>query len=139
MSTLFDQVNSDIKSAMKNKEKEKLDALRYLKSLFMQNNTSTNPKNENDVLVSHVKKLKDSLSSYPEGSDQIVKIENELSILKSYMPEEMNEEDVLNLINEIKSNLDKPNMGLIMKELSGKIKGRFDGKRASEMVKESLK
>jgi uncharacterized protein len=138
MSKLFEQVNSDIKNAMKSKQKEKLEALRYLKSLFLQNNTSTKPQPELDILVSHCKKLKDSIKSFPEGNEQIAKVNAEVEFLKVYMPAELTQEDVQKLIDDIKASSDNPNMGLIMKQLSPQIKGRFDGKKASEMVKASL-
>ncbi|MBG08921.1 MAG: glutamyl-tRNA amidotransferase, partial [Halobacteriovoraceae bacterium] len=48
---MFDQVTSDIKEAMKAKEKERLNALRYLKSLLLENKTSGKPKPEIDVVV----------------------------------------------------------------------------------------
>ena len=43
------------------------------------------------------------------------------------------------MIEDIKSSMTAPNMGAIMKVLSPQIKGRFDGKEASQMVNDALK
>ena len=135
---MLDQINLDIKSAMKNKEKEKLQALRYLKSMLMENSTSKKPQPELDVIVRHHKKIKESISSYPESHQMREEAIQELKFVEAYLPKQLTEEQVKELINEIKSNLPSPNMGSIMKELTPKIKGQFDGKKASELVKAAL-
>ena len=64
--------------------------------------------------------------------------EFEVNIIESYLPQQLSEAQVVEIINSIKSNLDNPNIVAIMKELQPKIKGQFDGKRASELVKIAL-
>jgi len=132
---LFDQINEDIKQAMLKKEKEKLDALRGLKALFIENKTSKSPIAEMDVLINCVKKLKGSLENFPDGHDIKLKTEKEIEILSQYMPKQLTTEEVKNIIAEIVKNNPGANQGLIMKELTPKIKGQFDGKAASELVK----
>ncbi len=136
---MFERINNDIKDAMKNKQKDRLEVLRYLKAMLIENKTSKSPKAELDVVIGHHKKLKDSMDAYPEGSEQRTKISAELEFLSPYLPEQMNEEEVVKLIADIASKLDNPNMGGIMKDLSPAIKGKFDGKRASQLVQEHLK
>ncbi|MDH5580592.1 MAG: GatB/YqeY domain-containing protein [Bdellovibrionales bacterium] len=136
---MFDRINTDIKDAMKKKEKDRLEVLRYLKAMLIENKTSKSPKAELDVIIAHHKKLKDSIEIYPEGSDQRQKIAAEVEFLKPYLPVQMSEEDVQKLIDDIGSKLDSPNMGAIMKDLSPQIKGKFDGKKASQMVQAFLK
>ena len=133
---MFDQVTSDIKEAMKAKEKDRLNALRYLKSLLLENKTSGKPKPEIDVVVAHQKKLNASLESYPPESEQRQKIVDEIEFLKPYLPAPMSEEDVKAIIKEILSKMEKPNIGMVMKELSPQIKGKFDGKAANKIVQE---
>lgn len=135
--TLMEQVNNDIKEAMKAKEQERLDALRMLKAEFIKNNTATKPTDELSVAVAHNKRLQDSLEMYEAGTEAHSKIMRELEFLKPYLPQPMSEADVVALINEIKAAGAK-DMGALMKELQPKIKGRFDGKRASELVKAAL-
>ena len=138
MAELMDVVSKQIVAAMKAKDKPRLNALRFLKKLFIENNTSKSPKNEQDIVIAHAKKIKDSIELYPEGSDQRAEIETEYTILQEFLPEQLSEEDVVALIEKIKSGLDNPNLGAIMKELSPQIKGKFDGKLASQLVQKSL-
>ncbi len=135
---LFEQINEDIKQAMLKKEKEKLDALRGLKALFIENKTSKSPIAEMDVLINCVKKLKGSLENFPEGHEIKLKTEREIEILSHYMPKQLTSDEVKNIISEIIKNNPGANQGIIMKELTPKIKGQFDGKAASELVKSML-
>ncbi|MBC96993.1 MAG: hypothetical protein CME63_04545 [Halobacteriovoraceae bacterium] len=135
---LLDQINADIKEAMKAKEKERLQALRYLKSMLMENSTSQKPVPEMDVVIKHDKKLKDSLHNFPEEHPMHQQTLLEIKVMEKFLPQPLSEAEVQNIINDIKSKLDSPNMGAIMKELQPQIKGRFDGKKASQMVKDSL-
>ena len=138
MATLKDEVNEGIKAAMKAKDKTRLNVLRYLKKLFIENDTSGKSVPELDIVVSHAKKTKESVAMYPENSPQREEIEREIKVLEEFLPKALNESEVTRLIEEIKKSQDAPNMGSIMKELTPRIKGRFDGKLASQMVKNAL-
>ena len=135
---LFDNISNDIKDAMKNKQKDRLNALRYVKKLLIENKTSKSPKAELDIVISHHKKLKESLSMFPEGSEQLENTKNEIEFLNVYLPKQMSENEVKSLIDTIKGSQDNPNMGSIMRELQPQIKGKFDGKLASQMVKAAV-
>lgn len=135
--TLQEQITNDIKEAMKAKDAAKLNALRMLKAAFIHNNTSAKPIDDLSVAISHVKKLQDSIEMFPAGSPQRGETEAEINALKGYLPAAMSEADVVKLINDIKAAGAK-DMGALMKELQPQIKGRFDGKRASELVKAAL-
>ena len=136
--SLKDKISAEIILAMKAKQKTRLNVLRYLKKLFIENDSSTKKIDEQDIVISYAKKTKDSLSLYPEGSDQAKEIIAEVAVLQEFLPTQLTEVDVQGFIDEIKASLDNPNMGMIMKELSSKIKGKFDGKKASDMVKSSI-
>jgi uncharacterized protein len=134
---LQEQVNNDIKEAMKAKQQERLDALRMLKAEYIKNNTSPKPTDELSVTIAHAKRIQDSLEMYQAGTPAYEKIIKELEVIKTYLPQQMSESEVSALINDIKAKGAK-DMGAIMKELQPQIKGRFDGKRASDMVKAAL-
>lgn len=136
---MFEKITEDIKKAMFAKDKERLDALRYYKSMLIENKTSkTAPIPEMDVLIKHVKKLKDSLESFPPENEVRKKTEREILILSEYMPKQLSQEVVVGYIQEIIANNPGVNAGLVMKELSPKIKGQFDSKIANELVKAAL-
>lgn len=132
--SLMDKVNSDIKEAMKAKQQSRLDALRMLKAEFIKNNTAVKPTDEMSVTVSHAKRLSDSLELYAGNEEAIAKIKAELAVVQEYLPQALEESEVIEMINQIKANGAK-DMGAVMKELQPQIKGRFDGKRASDLVK----
>jgi len=136
---MLDKINADIKEAMKAKDKEKLQCLRYVKSMLTENATSKKPVPEMEVVIKHHKKLKDALDMYPDGHAMKEQAEKEIVIVEEYLPKQMTEEEVGNLIDQIISTLDSPNMGGVMKELSPQIKGKFDGKKASQLVMTKLK
>ena len=131
---LKDKISEEIKLAMKARAKTRLNVLRYLKKLFIENDTSNKPIKLEDIVISYAKKTKDSLALYPTDSQQRTEIEAELVVLSEFLPKQLSEKDVMQIITEIKAGLDNPNMGAIMKELSPKIKGQFDGKKASQLV-----
>lgn len=134
-----DRVSKEIITAMKAKDKPRLNVLRYLKKLFIENDTSKKPIDEMEIVISYAKKVKDSISLYPEGSEQRAEIEAEVVILSEFLPEQLDEAKVLEIVNSIVASLENPNMGAVMKELSPQIKGKFDGKRASQLVVAALK
>ncbi len=138
MAELQDQISEQIKDAMRAKDKIRLNVLRFLKKLFIENNVSGKPIPEIDIVISYAKKIKDSLALYPEGTPQRTDILAEIVILEEFLPKQLSESQVQAFIDEIKSKLDAPNMGAIMKVLQPKIKGQFDGKKASDMVKASV-
>lgn len=135
--SLMDKVNSDIKEAMKARQQARLDALRMLKAEFIKNNTAVKPTDEMSITVSHAKRLSDSLELYAGNEEATAKIKAELAVVQEYLPKALDEAEVIDIINQIKANGAK-DMGSIMKELQPQIKGRFDGKRASDLVKAAL-
>ena len=135
--SLMDKVNNDIKEAMKARQQERLDALRMLKAEFIKNNTAPKPTDELSITVGHAKRLMDSLEMYQAGTPAHDKILQEYSVIKEYLPAEMSQADVIKLIHDIKAKGAK-DMGSIMKELQPQIKGRFDGKKASDLVKANV-
>jgi len=140
MGELKDNISEQIKTAMKAQDKVRLNVLRYLKKLFIENDTSSgSPKPELDIVVAYAKKIKDSIIMYPDGSPQQNGLKEEVKILEEFLPKALTKDDVQKMIEDIKSSMAAPNMGAIMKVLSPQIKGRFDGKEASQMVNDSLK
>ena len=136
---MFELITEDIKKAMYAKDKERLDALRYFKSMLIENKTSAKAASpEMDVLIKHVKKLKDSLENFPAENEIRKKTEREILILSEYMPKQLDEAIVKGYINDIIAANPGVNAGLVMKELSPKIKGQFDTKIANELVKNAL-
>ncbi|WP_127716889.1 GatB/YqeY domain-containing protein [Halobacteriovorax sp. HLS] len=137
--SIKDIVSSQIIAAMKAKDKVRLNALRYLKKLFIENDTAKKVVPEIDIVISYTKKVKDSISLYPQGSSQRAELEAEVAVLSEFLPKQLEESEVQAMIDTLKSSQENPNMGSLMKELQTKTKGQFDGKKLSQMVQASLK
>ena len=96
-----------------------------------------------EALSTEIKKHKESIATYQAGGrPELVASESaELAILQRYMPEQMSEDAVKALIADAVTATGAAgpkDMGKVMGKISVAIKGRFDGARASALVKEAL-
>ena len=96
-----------------------------------------------EALSTEIKKRKESIATYESGGrPELAASETaELAILQKYMPEQMAEDDVKKLIADAitaTGAAGPKDMGKVMGKISAAIKGRFDGSRASALVKEAL-
>lgn len=135
---MLEKISELMKEAMKAKQKDRLKALRYVKSLLLENKTSKSPVEEQDVVIKYYKKLNDSLELYKNDTERLDELQAEIKVVEEFMPVQLCEADVIAIIDEIIKGLDSPNMGAVMKELSPKIKGQFNGKAASGLVRAAL-
>ncbi len=144
---LYEKFNEDMITAMKEKDKDTLAVLRLVKGA-MQLDHINNKKELNeelliDVVGKQIKMRNDSLDEFKKGNrtDLIEKTESEIKILNNYLPEQLSDEEVINIIDsafdKIKPSSSKE-MGLIMKEVTPKLKGKTDMKKVSEIIKEKL-
>ncbi len=147
--SLFDTVSEDIKKAMLAKEKDKLEALRAVKTAFLLARTETgangelSPEAELKIVQKLVKQRKESAEIYQQQNrkDLADKELLEASVIEQYLPAQMSDEELgiaLKAIIErvgakMPSDMGKV-MGIATKELSGKA----DGKAISAKVKQLL-
>lgn len=145
---MYEKINEDLKNAMKSKDTFKLSVLRMLKSaLQLEQISKKHELDDNEiasVLKKQVKVRKDSLEEYKkyDKADEVAKLEEEISVLSAYLPEELSEEEiekiVLSAIDEIKPTSMK-NMGLVMKKVGELLVGKnADMSLVSKLVKEKI-
>lgn len=144
---LAQRLQSDIVAAMKAKEKEKLGILRMLQAAVKQ--VEVDERRELDdadvtkIIATYAPKVKDQIKSYGEGGrdDLRVQAEKELEIVSVYLPEEMGDEE---LEQVVRATIDEmgaagpQDMGKVMKAVMPKTAGRADGSRVSALVKKAL-
>ncbi len=147
--SLSEQINNDIKTAMKAKDKERLNALRAVKSALLLAATEKGGGGEvsDEVAMKALQKLlkqrEDSASLYSEqGREDLAEEEKaQAAILKEYMPEAMSDEalsaGVKAIIQETGAESMK-DMGKVMGIASKKFAGRADGKAIADKVKALL-
>ena len=142
-----ERILNDLKEAMKTQDKEKLSVIRMLKgSMQMEELNKKHELTDEEVInvvTKEIKSRRDSIKEFEKGNrnDLIEKTAAEIDILKAYLPEQLSEEEVLQIINEA-FDIVKPesprDMGKIMKEVSPKLKGRYDMGKVSSIIKEKL-
>lgn len=145
---LKDQILSDMKEAMKSKEGSRLEVLRFLQSAIKNKEIDLRPNEitEKDVLAvvtKQVKQRKESIDQFKEAGrqDLVDKESYELSVLETYLPQQMSREDVEKIVGEVITAVNATSikqMGAVMKEVLVKTAGAADGKLVSEIVKSKL-
>ena len=96
---------------------------------------------EVEVIAKVVKQCKDTIASVPEGQGGafIEKTKFELSVYEQFLPKQMSEEEIAEIIKETMAEcnietLTAKDKGLLMKNLMPKVKGKADGKLVSQLV-----
>ena len=143
----MEQISSDIKNAMLAKEKEKLQALRDIKSKLLLEATSGNGDVSDDVAIKIIMKLhKQRMETYAvyvaQNREDLAKDELfEAQVMEVYLPKMMSEEEVRQEVLDAiaQTGAKSPQeIGKIMGVLSGKLAGKADGKVISTIAKEEL-
>ncbi len=146
--SLREQVLADMKEAMKNKQADRLSAIRMLQAAIKNKEIEVRPNEmtEQDTL-SVVKKLakqrKDSIEEYEKAGRQDLadKEKFELTVLEAYLPAQLSKEQVEKVVEEVIQSLgakDIKQMGAVIKEVQNRTQGAADGKTISEIVKSRL-
>lgn len=143
-----EQINKDIKEAMKAKETDKLMALRAIKSEILLANTSGSGGEMNDeaaikILQKLVKQRKDSAQTYKAaGRTELYEKEiKEVSFIEAYLPEQLSDEElsaiVVKAVEATKATSIR-DMGKVMGMVNKQVAGRAEGKVIAMKVKEIL-
>ena len=147
---LKDKIQEDLKQAMMAKDELKLSTVRMLKSAIqyheIQKGGAGYEATDEDVIEvigREVKKRNEAIELYKKGRREELaqKEEKELEILKTYLPEQMSEDEIRKLVQETISSTGASgiqDMGKVMGALMPKVKGRADSSFVSTLVKEKL-
>lgn len=142
------KILNDYKEALKNKDKVKSSILSFLRSNLINHAIKQNKKTlEDNEVLSVIKKMakqqQDSIQQFKQGSrdDLVVKESQELEVLKAYLPPELSQEQVKEIIEQVLSETQAcgpKDMGRVMKEVMVRVANQADGKIVSELVREKL-
>ncbi|MCU6744513.1 GatB/YqeY domain-containing protein [Suilimivivens aceti] len=146
--SMADKVRSEMVAAMKNKEKDRKDALSMLlsalKNKAIDKREDLTEAEEFEVVKKEIKQTKETMELAPADREDIKEAcEKRLAVYQEFAPEEMSEEAVLAEVKAVLAALaiDAPSMkdkGKVMKELMPKVKGRADGGMVNKIVGEVL-
>jgi hypothetical protein len=149
--SLKEKLTADLKDAMKSGETLKRDTLRLLDSAIKNSEIEKKKREEGlsdeevlEVISRAVKQRNDSIQQFTDGGrpELAEKEQAELEILKTYLPEQMGEDEIRRVVKEIISSagtVSPSDMGKIMGQAMGKMKGKADGNVVKKIVGEELK
>lgn len=149
MMSLENTINTDIKSAMMAREKDKLEALRAIKAAILLAKTQkgseggVSEEEELKILQKLVKQRQESFDIYKgQGRDDMANEElAQLEVIKKYLPEAMSEEEVKAVIQSIIKKTgasSMKDMGKVMGMASKQLAGKADNKSVAGMIKTML-
>lgn len=146
--SLRDQISNDIKTAMKAKDMEKLNALRMVQSAFKNREIELRPNLMPEeecigVLKKLVKQRKESIEQFGQaGRQDLVDNETkEMKLLETYLPAQMSREAIEKIVAEAivaAGATSVKDMGKVMKEAQARSNGQADNKIMSEIIKSKL-
>ena len=146
---LFDQISEDIKSAMKARDKVRLETLRNIKKVFLEAKTAPGA---NDTLTDAdalkiisklAKQGKETATTYTQaGRQDLADAElAQVEVLESYLPKQLSQEEIEAEVKKIIAEIGATSMkemGKVMGTASKQLAGKADGRVISEIVKKLL-
>ena len=145
--SMRDRILGDLKSAMKNQDKETLSVIRMVKGAIQMEELNNKGELNDDEIINiiskQIKTRKESILEFSKGGrdDLVEKTENEIKILEKYLPEQLTKEEVVEIINAAFEEV-KPegirDMGKLMGIIKPKTSGKYDMGEISKLIKEKL-
>ena len=148
---LSEQVDQDIKEAMKAKQTDRLGVLRLLKAAIknaaLEKGGQAGVLDDTEataVIRKQVKQRQDSIEGFEKGNrpELAAKERAEIDVLNTYLPQALSPEELGRLVDEAIAEVGatgKAQMGAVMKVLTPKAAGRVDGRTLSQEVQKRLK
>ncbi len=145
--SLKEKLMEDLKDAMKNHDEVKKNTITMIRAAIKQIEVDKRVELEDndviDIISKEAKKRKDALAEFEKaGRDDLINQTNEeLAIIKNYLPEELSVEELTSIIEETIKEVGAEtmkDMGKVMQAVKTKTAGRADGKTINEIVKSKL-
>ena len=144
---LKEKLLEDLKECMKNKNTVRKNVVQMVRAAILQvekdKQITLNDDQIIDIIAKESKKRKDSLVDYEKSGreDLIAQIKEEIAVLAEYLPKQLSEDELENIIKEIieeQGATSMKDMGKVMKASKEKIGPASDGKTINEVVKKLL-
>lgn len=145
--SLKQKLQEDLKSSMKNKDNTRKSVVTLIRASIKQyevdNRVELGDAEITDLMAKLLKQTRDSLGDFKKANrdDLVSQAEAEIEVLKEYLPQQLSEEElneiVISTISEVGATSMK-DMKKIMSSIMPKVKGRADGKLINELVRKNL-
>lgn len=145
--SLTNRLMTDLKAAMKSHDKTVLSVIRMLKSALMNKKIELghelNSEEELQVVVSQMKQQKDSLAEFEKAhrEDLVADTKAQMQVLSQYMPQQLSEAEVQEIVQQTAAKIgatSKADFGKLMQAVMPQVKGKADGNKVNQMVKDLL-
>ena len=149
--SLKDRISEDIKTAMKAKDKVRLETVRSIKKVILEKEVSVRPQGqdtltesqETEVLVQQAKQRREAIEMFRQaGRDDLVEQQvQELAIIEEYLPKQLSDEEVGVVVDEVVASVGATSikdMGKVMGPVMQQLKGKADGQKIQAIVKAKL-
>jgi len=145
--SLKEKLMEDLKDSMKSKDKIRKDTITMVRAAIKQKEVDERRElSDDDILDIIAKQLKEkriAIEEFKKGQrDDLVKLtEQEIDILLNYLPEQLTEEEVEKIVFETIKEVNAKSIkdiGIIMKAVMPKVKGRTDGNIVNKIVRKIL-
>lgn len=147
MSELQQRINDDVKTAMRSKDKERLGVLRLITATFKQKEVDERIELDDTMVLAIMdkmtKQIRDSIQQFEQaGRDDLAQKEAfELGIIQEYLPAQLTEGEIKQIITEsieATGAESAKDMGKVMGVLKPRLQGRADMGKVSGLVKQQL-
>jgi hypothetical protein len=140
--SVLEQVQTDVKAAMKARDSERVGALRLVVDVLQQD-AKLGKGDEVAVLQRERKKRLEAAQAYADAgrAEQAAAERFEAELIEGYLPQQLSDEELAELVAEAVAETgatEQRQMGQVMSALMPKLGGRADGKRVSAAVREKL-
>lgn len=146
---LFEQINEDIKSAMKTRDKVRLETLRNIKKVFLEAITApgSNGELKDDAALKIIQKLakqgRETAKTYEDNHrPELAEAElAQVNVLESYLPQQLSEAEIRDKVQAVITEIgatDIKQMGRVMGLVTKQLAGQADGKVVATIVRQLL-
>lgn len=149
--SLKDRIGEDIKTAMKAKDKIRLETVRSIKKAILEKEVALRPQGQDslteeqelELLAQQAKQRRDSIEQFQQGGreDLANKETQELAIIETYLPKQLDDEELQKVLEDIIASVganSPKDLGKVMGVAMKQLKGKADGKKIQEIVKNKL-
>lgn len=159
--SLRQTIQNDLKQSMKQRQEERLSALRLLWDVIIkkekkkrmelkdvvedriEKESQLDDEEIQQLIASSIKKNKDAIAQFKQGgrNDLVEKNQREIAILEKYLPEQLSEQEITVLVEKAIQEIQAKgpaDFGKIIGKVMAQVKGRIDGGTVSRIIKERL-
>ena len=149
---LKEQLDSDLKDAMRAHDQNAMDSIRMVKAAISNLEIArTDPKNQQHgqpvtegdlvrVVENQIKQRREAIELYEKGNrpELAAKEQAEIQVLEKYVPKQLSRDEIRSEVEKVIADLNTREFSLVMREAAKRLKGLADGKEVNLVVRELL-